>query len=127
VNYLADTHACIWFFEGNNKLSKKARKIMNAFGNHIFVSIASVWELAIKISIGKMDFEGNSKGFISTIAEHDFELLEIEPQHIQIVETLPFHHRDPFDRLLVATAMAERMPIITVDDNIPLYDVECLW
>jgi PIN domain nuclease of toxin-antitoxin system len=127
MDYLADTHTALWFLEDSPQLSKKARKTIANPNNRIMVSIASVWELAIKIAIKKLEFQGNSQGFVSELRNNNIDLIDIEPRHIAGIETLPFHHRDPFDRLLVTTAMAEQIPIITIDENMPLYDVECIW
>jgi PIN domain nuclease of toxin-antitoxin system len=85
--------------------------------------MASAWEIAIKISIGKLDFAGGVSGFLETIRDNDISLIAISPEHLRSVETLPFHHRDPFDRLLVATAIVEGMILITADENILKYDV----
>jgi PIN domain nuclease of toxin-antitoxin system len=87
----------------------------------------SAWELAIKIGIGKLDFVGKTEGFVRLAEENVITLIPIKTSHLTIYETLPMIHRDPFDRLLVATAIAEQMIIITADENIARYDVSKVW
>jgi len=128
MDYLLDTHSIIWFFNGDNKfLSDKAKNIIEDPQHIKFVSMASVWEVGIKISIGKMKFPENTKGFINQIKKHSFVLLPIKENHIIESEILPLFHRDPFDRLLVATAIAEQMAFISADKNIAKYNVSLIW
>lgn len=100
-DYLLDTHTAIWFFCDDIKLSQTARQIILDPSNRRYVSIASVWELAIKISTGKLKFSGKSAGFIR-LAEANglFVISTISPSYLAILETLPPIHRDPFDRLI---------------------------
>jgi PIN domain nuclease of toxin-antitoxin system len=95
--------------------------------NQIYLSIVSAWELAIKISIGKLRFPGNSNGFIRTAQTNEITFLPIETAHLTAYESLPMIHRDPFDRLLVATALAEQLTIITADEDIAKYQVSRIW
>jgi PIN domain nuclease of toxin-antitoxin system len=89
--------------------------------------VASVWELAIKISIGKLRFPGNSAGFIRIAQANDITIVRIEPNHFAALESLPWIHRNPFDRMLVATAISEQMTFISADKNIVKYDVSLIW
>jgi PIN domain nuclease of toxin-antitoxin system len=125
--YLLDTHTAIWFFNGSDALSQKADGIIRDFSNPIYISIVSVWELAIKISIGKLGFDGKTAGFIRLAEKNEITVLPIKPSHLAVYETLPLIHRDPFDRLLIATAIDERMPLISADKNIARYDVPLVW
>ena len=125
--YLLDTHTAIWFFNGNESLSQTANNIIRDLSNEVFISISSVWELAIKIGIGKLDFAGKAAGFVRLAENNGFTLIPITTSHLTTYESLPFIHRDPFDRLLVATAIAEQMTIITADENIVRYDVPKVW
>ena len=125
--YLLDTHAAIWFFNGSGTLSKTADGIIRDFSNPIYISIVSVWELAIKIGVGKLEFNGKINGFISLAERNEITILPIKPSHLTTLETLPMLHRDPFDRLLVATAIDEQMTLITADENIAQYDVPLIW
>jgi len=127
MDIILDTHAAIWFFEDDKRLSKTAIDAICNLKNGIYVSIASVWEMAIKLSTGKLVFDGDIDNFLETIYKNEFELLNISPKHIKTVTGLPFIHRDPFDRMLMAQAIVEDMPIITVDENILKYDIDYIW
>ena len=91
------------------------------------MSIASVWELAIKISLGKLDFAGGARGFVHLAEVNEIALLPIETAHLDALEGLPWIHRDPFDRLLAAAALAEQMTLVTADENIARYTVSHIW
>jgi len=125
--YLIDTHVAIWFFNGSDTLSKTADRIICDFSNPIYISIVSVWELAIKTGIGKMKFDGKIAGFIRLAEKNEITILPIKPTHLTALESLPLIHRDPFDRLLIATAIDEQMSLISADKNIAQYDVPLIW
>jgi PIN domain nuclease of toxin-antitoxin system len=125
--YLLDTHTAIWFFNGDAKLSARAQQIIRDRSNPVYLSIGSAWEVAIKLGIGKLDIDGNTADFIHDAESNKITVFPIKPAHLSVLETLPMIHRDPFDRLLVATAIAEEMTIITTDENIPQYDVSYMW
>jgi PIN domain nuclease of toxin-antitoxin system len=127
MRYLLDTHAAIWIFQDKSRLSQNAIAITNDLSSDLYVSMASAWEIAIKVSIGKLEFAKGVSGFLETIRQNDIKLIGVSPEHVQRVEVLPFLHRDPFDRLLVATAIAEDISIITADENIHQYDVNWVW
>ena len=124
---LLDTHTAFWYFEGSPELSATARAMIEDGDNEIYVSIVSAWEIAIKRSLGRGTTSLCSVAeFLDEVAASGFDLLALEPRHIRPVETLPFHHRDRFDRLLIATAIAEDMTFLSADDNVPKYDVKWL-
>jgi len=127
MNLLLDTHTILWALSDDEKMSAKAKSAILSPDNNKFVSLASAWELAIKMSLNKILFEGGVSQFLRQIENDGFEIIPICAEHIAYVETLPFHHRDPFDRLLVATASIENMTFLTADENIRLYDVNCIW
>jgi len=127
MDILLDTHAVLWFFQDDKRLSKTVVDVIYNLENMIYVSIASVWEVAIKLSTGKLKFSGDIESFIATIHRNEFELLDISTGHVEMTTHLPFVHRDPFDRILVAQAMVEDMAIVTVDENILKYDVNIIW
>ena len=127
TRYLLDTHAAMWFFNGDNSLSETADKIIRDISNPVYISIASAWELAIKIAIGKLGFKGKTAGFIRLAETNKITLLPVKTDHLSALETLPMIHRDPFDRLLIATALAEGMTLITADENIARYKVPQIW
>ncbi len=127
MKYLLDTHVALWLFEGNEKLPQKMRDIIFNVENDIYVSIISVWEVAIKVSLGKLDFDGGSKVFLTSVKTYSMDSLGIKDEYITTVEQLPYIHRDPFDRLLISIALTENLIIITADENIQRYNVDWVW
>jgi PIN domain nuclease of toxin-antitoxin system len=128
VNLLLDTHSFIWFVEDNPSLSSHARRLIEEPTNDVFLSIASVWEMAIKVSLGKLDLSQPFDLFIpNQLLLNDITLLDITVSHTLRVATLPFHHRDPFDRLLIAQSLVEGMPLISIDSIFDAYSVNRLW
>ena len=126
-HYLLDTHTAIWYFTGDEQLSDIAKQIIINASNPIYLSMTSIWELAIKIGLGKMQFTDKTAGFVRSAEKDNFTILPIKTSHVFALETLPMIHRDPFDRLLIATALAEQMTLITIDENIQKYDVSQIW
>ena len=126
MRLLIDTHILIWFLEGNNSLSKPHRGIIVDSQNEIFVSIASLWEIAIKISVGKLTLAQPLADVIQQISIENIEILPIKPKHILQVSVLPFHHRDPFDRIVIAQAQIENLPIIANDGEFGNYKIKVL-
>ena len=128
MKLLIDTHTALWWINEHEKLSSKARDILLNDTHTLYISIVSAWEIAIKISLGKLlGFSGGVRAFLSKIEEMPISLLPVTLRHVEIVETLPFIHRDPFDRLLVAVAKADGMTILTADENIHKYSIPSVW
>jgi PIN domain nuclease of toxin-antitoxin system len=127
MNYLLDTHTVLWCATNSENLSGNARKVLFDPKSRCFVSIVSAWEVAIKLSIGKMSLDGGVSEFYHIVDENGFIMLPVRRKHLEIIEALPFHHRDPFDRMLVAAAISANMSLITADSNIRLYKVACVW
>ena len=128
MKLLLDTHVAIWWINKYEKLSPRAKAMMLDREHSRYLSIASVWEIAIKVSLGKMPiFEGGVKAFLAEMRKNPITLLPIETRHVEMIETLPSIHRDPFDRLLIAAAKVEDMIILTADENIQRYDVPWIW
>ena len=127
MRYLLDTHVALWLFEGNEKLSQAARDIIFNAENEVYISIVSAWEVAIKVSLNKLDFEGGSDAFLSAVEIYKMDVLGVKSLHVITVEKLPYIHRDPFDRLIVSTALAEGLTIVTADEDIQEYDVLWVW
>ena len=125
--YLLDTHTAIWFINGDSALSETAKKAILDTSNIKYLCIASAWEVAIKRSIGKLDIVGHTADFIEDAESNGFIMLPVKTEHLTALESLPFIHRDPFDRLLIATALAEELTLVTSDTNISLYDVPHIW
>ena len=127
MDILLDTHAAKWFLDGDKRLSKPAMEAIYDPGNSIYISIVSVWEVAIKLSIGKLQVNGGINQIIEAVDDNGFLLLDISLEHITELVKLPFIHRDPFDRMLIAQAKAEDMAIMTADANITEYDIKHIW
>ena len=128
MKLLLDTHTALWLTNEYEKLSPKAKSMLDDEENALYLSIASAWEIAIKTSIGKLNiYVGGVKAFLAKMEELPISIFPITPRHLECVETLPLIHRDPFDRLLVATAKAEGMTILTADENIQRYEVPSVW
>lgn len=126
MNYLIDTHILIWFIEGNEKLDKQAQALITNPENDIYISQASLWEMTIKISIGKLSLSISLSELELFLRKNQFKVLETKFRHYEILQHLPFHHQDPFDRLIIAQAKAEDYTLITNDDRFKLYDVKLL-
>ena len=128
TKYLLDTHAFLWYFEDSDKLSETAAGIIEDMNLQKYVSIASLWEFSIKYSIGKLQFDGGLSNLWDMILQNSFTILPITQSYLSnIILNLPFIHRDPFDRLIIATAKADNMTILTDDENIQKYDVSFIW
>jgi PIN domain nuclease of toxin-antitoxin system len=117
--WLVDTQALIWFLNGDKSLSRAARETIEAPANRILVSAASIWEMAIKVSLGKLEVP---MPVLSLIEQNGFETLDVTPDHAWAVAALPVgEHKDPFDRQLAAQALVERIPIISADAGFDQY------
>ncbi len=128
TSLLLDTHTMLWFFWDDPQLSAHAKALIEDGNNRKLISIASCWEIAIKVGVGKLDLGESSRSFLpSEIARNNFELLPISLGHATMVEGLVAHHRDPFDRLLVAQAMSEGLPVVSADGIFDQYGVDRLW
>jgi PIN domain nuclease of toxin-antitoxin system len=128
MRLLLDTHVFLWWINDGPELSAKARATIRKGQNECFLSVASAWEMAIKSSTGKLVLSQPLERFIpEQLAANGFRLLEIDFRHAAKVETLPFHHRDPFDRLIVAQAMSEKMPIVSADAALSEYGIKRIW
>ena len=124
--YLLDTCALLWFLEDNPKLSKKARDIIGK-SNNLCLSIASLWEIAIKKTIHKLDMEESITDLEAICMMYGINILPIKTQYLERIQRLPMIHGDPFDRLIISTALEEKLVLITHDANIIKYEVELLW
>ena len=127
MRYLLDTHSLIWFFEDNEKLSILAKTEIKNLQNRCFVSIASLWEIALKIGIDKLKLDISFSRLKNEIQDNNFEILPIELAHLNQLLLLDFYHKDPFDRIIIAQAKDEKMVIITKDENFSKYEVGIIW
>ena len=128
MRLLIDTHALIWFCEGNPSLSAAARFAMEDDSNERFVSHAVPWEMSIKLSLGKLHLQANfDLIFPGVLDANGFKLLPANLGHYRGLITLPSYHGDPFDRLMISQAQAEELTIISCDTHFPAYGVPLLW
>ena len=128
MRLLLDTHAFLWWVGAGRTLSRRARSAIGSGRNECFVSIATAWEIAIKVSLGSLRVEGSLDRFLpDQMAANGFQPLPIDLRHAARVATLPFHHRDPFDRLLVAQALEEELAVVTADPVFAEYGVKRVW
>ena len=128
MNLLLDTHTLLWFLNGDARLSAKAKNLIDDAHNSQFVSIVSLWEITIKHSLGRLTLPIPLPDLIAfPIAAQQFRLLPIKAAHLLTLDALPHHHNDPFDRLLVAQAIAEKLPIISADPALDAYGIQRLW
>lgn len=127
MNYLLDTHTFIWFINGEQELSDRARKAIEHKTANNFVSIASLWEIAIKLSIGKLKLQTPFASVPEQLYNNGFQLLPITFEDTLKLSTLPFHHRDPFDRLIIVQGITNQLTIISKDKDFADYGIAPLW
>lgn len=128
MRILLDTHVFLWWVEGDRPLPTKIRDALANPENECLVSLVSAWEMSIKTSLGKLKLAQPVRRYIDEhVMANDFRYLEIRMPHIGRVETLPSHHGDPFDRLLIAQALEEKLPIATADTVFRKYGVKRIW
>lgn len=128
MRLLLDTHTFLWFTRDNPQLSAKARTLIGDPANEVLLSIVSAWEVAIKVSTGKLSLDRAVAPFFEEQMRHnDIRLLPLELRHLAPVATLPFHHRDPFDRLLIAQSLVDAIPLVSADAAFDAYNVTRLW
>lgn len=121
---LVDTCSLLWAVDAPEKLGAMAREVIGAEGNRVLVSSGTLWELSIKVGLGKLELP---EDFFQELTELGYETLGIEEGHLVEYRKLPLHHRDPFDRLLVAQAKAEGIPLVTCDPEITKYETAVVW
>ncbi len=128
MKLLLDTHAFLWFIGGDPQLTTYARQLIEDPSNQRYVSIASVWEITIKSSLGRLIVPAPPSRLISDhIWSNSIALLAISSEHLDVVHALPYHHKDPFDRLMIAQAIHEGMTLVSKDQAITAYNLPVLW
>ena len=128
MKLLVDTHTLLWAIDSPERLGNRAREALTDPRNRISFSTVSLWEIAIKVSVGRLDLRADWPDLIESARRHlRASWLFLEPGHCHKVGDLPWHHRDPFDRMLVAQAIAEGMTLISRDRSMPRYAVRVLW
>ena len=127
MRYLLDTHVVLWVAENSPLLSEKAKNAVLDTTAEKYVSIVSAWEVAIKLGTKKLNFIGGLPEFFKIIDENGFTELSVERKYLPNITNLPYIHKDPFDRLIISTALAEDLTIITIDENTQKYEVDWIW
>lgn len=128
MKVLLDTHTFLWFIEGDSRIGSNALREVLEPGNQRFLSIASLWEIAIKASTGKLRQHSSFERLVQMqVLGNAIDLLPISAKHLDLVQVLPFHHRDPFDRLLVAQALSENLVLLSRDRSLSAYGAQVLW
>lgn len=128
MNILLDTHTFLWFVDDNPRLSKAARVLIETEDSQPFLSMASLWEIAIKISVGKLQLEQPYESFIpQQLAFNGIGVLNISMEHTARIAQLPFHHRDPFDRLIAVQSNIEKMTLVSADPVFDAYEIQRVW
>ena len=128
MKLLLDTHALLWICSRADRLSDRAQAAVLDNRNEILFSVAGWWEIAIKVGLGKLDLQADWAPAIRREMRHNgIEWLPVRPEHCERIPALPFHHRDPFDRLLIAQAQSEKLTIMTCDPHFAAYGVDVWW
>ncbi|MCL1884707.1 MAG: type II toxin-antitoxin system VapC family toxin [Defluviitaleaceae bacterium] len=127
MKYLLDTHTLIWLIEASSKVSNDIKERLKIPDNSIYLSSVSLWEIAIKSSLGKLELKSPFNNLLSDLSSTNIVILQVENEYLEKLTTLPLIHKDPFDRLLISTALVEDLTIITTDENIQKYDVSWIW
>jgi len=128
MRVLVYTHTFLWDLLSDHRSSRLAKQMLKSDEHELYFSLVSLWEFAIKIKSGKLNALGSSVAYIrSEMENYSMQLLPIRYEHILQLESLPVHHSDPFDRLLIAQAISESLPILTHDEKFSLYSVKLIW
>jgi len=127
MNILLDTHTFIWFINGDKSIPEKVIAKIKNIENRCFLSIASIWEIAIKMKLNKLQLKSDFDEITNLCFENDIEILPVTFAHIQELNNLDLHHGDPFDRLIIAQGIFEKLTVLTKDENFRLYKVKILW
>lgn len=128
MRIMLDTHTFLWWIDGSDRLSQNAMNLLADPKRGFFLSVASIWELAIKIRLEKINLSEPLDQFVvNEMKRNKFRSLDITIRHVTGVSTLPLHHRDPFDRLIISQSLVEGMPILGADRIFDAYGVERLW
>lgn len=129
MSYLLDTSAYLWFVTGDRKLSTLARRVLEESSDDLYLSLASIWDLAIKANLGRgLELPRPFAEFVDIELQAErIQILNIEILHLKAVAGLPLHHRDPFDRLLIAQSQVENIPVITSEAAFDHYPIQRLW
>ncbi len=127
MNILLDTHALLWFYSGDTQLSSTSQNLIKDTSNNCYVSIASIWEITIKYNIGKLELENSLTDLFEFIKRNQISVIPIEFDHLLKLSSLPLIHRDPFDRIIIAQGISEKLTVISKDRFFSDYDLPIIW
>jgi PIN domain nuclease of toxin-antitoxin system len=127
MDYLLDTHAIVWYFEDSSELPTKVKEIVKNPDSNVYICSISLWEIALKINIGKLALQLPLEDLLDHIKCRDYNILQIEDEYLNKLSSLPSIHKDPFDRMIISSAIVENLTIITKDNEIKKYGVSCIW
>ena len=127
MGYLLDTHVLLWYFEDSPKLPKRIMHILQDDYALKAISSTSLWEIAIKVNLDKLELQFTFEQLLFDLKRSNITILQIKDEYMQGLFDLPYIHKDPFDRLLVSTAITDGLTLITADENIQKYDVDWIW
>jgi PIN domain nuclease of toxin-antitoxin system len=125
--FLLDTHVLLWMQDDNDNLSAEIKDILSDSANDLYISIVSIWEIVVKKSLGKLQLDYSIEELIKSCVLSNIIILPVQPSFLLTLEKLPFHHRDPFDRLIAATALDLSYNLISKDSNLNKYPVNVIW
>jgi len=127
MELLLDTHTVIWFIDDNPRLPQRIREMLEDDYNTVYVSMISLWEISIKARRGKLDLKMPMADIVQSLYDNYFDFLSVSIEHIYRLDVLPLHHKDPFDRMLIAQSLVQNMPLVGCDEMFDFYDVRRFW
>ncbi|MEL6470517.1 MAG: type II toxin-antitoxin system VapC family toxin [Cyanobacteria bacterium J06623_4] len=127
MSFLIDTHAFLWYIQASERLSQRAADILEDHNQRLYFSIASLWEISIKMGLGKLKIDNSFHELEALLSSLSIEILPITFADTETYLSLPLHHRDPFDRILIAQAISRSLSIITADSAFDTYSIDTLW
>jgi PIN domain nuclease of toxin-antitoxin system len=128
MEYLLDTHTLLWIITDDNQLSNKVKKLFLDEQNELYISVASLWEIAIKVSLKRLELGQSITDFYyKHVIGNKIKLLDLKVEHLAVLETLEFHHKDPFDRLIVCQSIVEKIPVLSSDKVLSKYPIKRVW
>ena len=127
MQLLLDTHSAIWFIDDNSRLPQHIREMLEDDSNDVYFSVVSLWEMSIKSRNGKLDLNRSLIDFVHLLQHNGFQILKVGLKHVYCLDSLDIHHKDPFDRMLIAQTLAEDFALVSCDDVFDQYEVQRFW
>ena len=127
MELLIDTHATLWFQSSDNKLSETAKQLIEDPNNQCYISFASLWEMSIKVAASKLKIENGFNNFYNYLSNNQFGILNPNAMHLNRLIDIPHHHKDPFDRLIIAQSIVDSIPVVSIDSIFDDYSINRIW